>query len=149
VTVKRISKRAVLLIALTLVGMASAASTQSKRELIRILQQQGFTGALSGDIHFTTVGTLHCPSSNFQVIYFEWYGPAHPSSHRAQYRILFLEGGRRYVGSYIVMGGPVSIRKNSVLFTYEEFPDNVITCSALGTGEPVELKEGGSLTIEK
>ena len=146
---KRISKRAVLLIALTLAGVADAASTQSKRELIRTLQQQGFTGALSGDIHFTTVGNLRCPSGNFQVIYFEWYGPAHPGSHRAQYRILFLEGGRRYMGSYIVMGGPVSIRNNSVLFTYDESSENVITCSAIGTGESVELKEGGSLTMGK
>lgn len=145
----RISKRAVLLIAVMLIGVGSAASTQSKRTLVQILQQQGFTGALSGDIHFTTVGTLHCPSSNFQVIYFEWYGSAHPSAHRAQYRILILEGGRRYVGSYIVTGGPVAIRNNSVLFTYDQSSDNVITCSAFGTGASVELKEGGSLTIEK
>ena len=142
-------KRAVLLIAVTFVGMSSAASTQSKRALIRTLQQQGFTGALSGDIHFTTIGTLHCPSSDFQVIYFEWYGPAHPSSHRAQYRILFLDGERRYLGSFIVMGGPVSIRKNSVSFTYDESSDNVITCSALEPGGSVELQDGGSLTLEK
>ena len=146
---KKFSKIAVLLVALALGGATQAAIPQSKRELIRMLQQQGFKGALSGDIHFTTIGTLHCPSSNFQVIHFEWFGPAHPSAHRAQYRILFLQEGRRYVGSFVVMGGPVSIRNNSVRFTYDESSDNAITCSALRPDGAVDLQDGGSLTLEK
>ncbi len=146
---RRILNFAVLLVVITLGCMAHAASTQNRRALIRILQHQGFTGALSGDIHFTTVGNLHCPASNFQVVYFEWYGPAHPSSHRAQYRILFLEDGNRYVGSYIAMGGPVSISNNSVLFTYDESSTNVITCAAFGPDESIQLQDGGSLSLEK
>lgn len=146
---KKFSKIAVLLAALALSGATPAAVAQSRRELIRILQEQGFKGALSGDIHFTTVGTLHCPSNNFRVIHFEWFGPAHPGSHRAQYRLLFLQDGRRYVGSFVVMGGPVSIRNNSVRFTYDESSDNVITCSALGPDGSVELQDGGSLTLER
>ena len=134
-----IPKIAMLFFAVVLGTAACVASTQSKRALIRILQQQGFTGALTGDIHFTTLGTLHCPSTDLQVIYFEWYGPVNPGSHRAQYRILFLEGGNRYLGSYLISDRPKSISHNSILFDYDKNSGDVITCGDIGPGKSVQL----------
>jgi hypothetical protein len=142
-----IPKIAVLLAAL-LGSTTCMAGTQSKGALIQILQQQGFTGALTGDIHFTTLGSLHCPGSDFQVVYFEWYGPANPGSHRAQYRILFLEGGKHYVGSYVIADRPVSMRNNSILFGYDKVSGNAITCAEIGPGESVQL-DGGRLSFFK
>ena len=130
---------AVLLIALALGVTMCGASAQSKRALIHILRGQGFTGALTGDIHFTRLGTLRCPKNEYRVIYFEWYGPAHPGSHRAQYRLLFLDGGNRYEGSYVISDKPVSTGHDSILFGYDKAAGNVITCSEIGLGESVQL----------
>jgi hypothetical protein len=140
---------AALLVALTLGRGDCWASTHSKRALIRILREQGFRGALTGDIHFTTVGTLRCTEGEFRVIYFEWYGPANPGSHRAQYRLLFLKGGNQYVGSYVISGGRVLIRHDSVLFSYDDVTGNVVTCSEIGEGEPAQLNDGGLIPFEK
>jgi hypothetical protein len=104
-----VMKIAMLLVPLSLAGATCLARAQSKPALVPILRQQGFTGSLTGDIHFTELGPLHCAESNFRVVYFEWYGPANPGSHRAQYRILFLEGGDRYVGSYVIRDRPASM----------------------------------------
>ena len=119
----------ILLLALIIGGPMGVASTQSKRALIRTLQSQGFTGALTGDIHFTTLGNLHCSKTQFRVIYFEWYGPANPGSHRAQYRLLFLEGGSQYVGSYAITNKPLSVRDDAILFGFANDAGNAITCA--------------------
>jgi hypothetical protein len=145
---RAISKTAVLLVSLFLAGTTCMARAQNKRAMIRILQEGGFSGALTGDIHFTPIGTLHCSESDFQVIYFEWYGPAHPSSHRAQYRLLFLAGGNRYVGSYVITDKPRSIRRNSILLDYDNTP-GTITCTEIGPGKSVEFDDGGALNFEK
>jgi hypothetical protein len=143
-----IPRLVVFLMAVVLGSTSYTASAQSKSALIRILREQGFTGALSGDIHFTPLGTLHCPASEYRVIYFEWYGPANPGSHRAQYRLLFLEGGKRYVGSYVIRDKPVSVGQGTILFGYDKASGNVIGCSDIGTGESAQL-DGGGATFEK
>lgn len=139
---KIVAKIAVVLVALIPAGTVCTARAQSKAELVRILRQQGFTGALTGDIHFTPLGTLNCAESNFRVVYFEWSGPAHPGSHRAQYRVIFLEGGNRYVGSYAITDRPVSVSHNSVLFSYDQTSGNAITCAEIGPEKHV-LLDGG------
>lgn len=123
-------------------------SAQKKRALIQILQRDGFTGALTGDVHFTTLGTLQCPERDFQVIYFEWYGPAHPGSHRAQYRLRFVEGRNRYIGSYIITNRPKSLIHNSILLDFDD-ASGVITCDEIGPDKSVQLQDGGSLNFEK
>ena len=143
-----IPKIAMLLVSMILGGTTCMASGQSKHALIQILKRGGCSGALTGDIHFTTLGALHCPESNFRVIYFEWYGPAHPSSHRAQYRLLFLEGGNRYLGSYIITNKPKLISHNSILSAYDD-PSGVITCAEIGPDKSVEFRDGGSQNFEK
>jgi hypothetical protein len=141
-------KLSVLLLLLVLGNSVCMATAQKNRALVRMLQEQGFTGALRGDIHFTTLGTLRCAKSNFRVVYFEWYGPAHPGSHRAQYRLLFLEGGDRYVGSYVIRDKPVLNRSDSVLFGYDNASGNVIKCSEIGSGKSVQL-DGDWVLFEK
>jgi hypothetical protein len=143
-----VAKIAVSLVALTLAGTMCMARAQSKHALVRILRQQGFTGALTGDIHFIALGTLHCTESNFEVVYFEWYGPANPGSHRAQYRMIFLEGGNRYVGSYVIRDRPVSMRDDSILFGYGQPSGNVITCAEIGAEKHV-LLDGGWEPFQK
>jgi hypothetical protein len=115
------------------------ARAQSKPALVQILRQQGFTGALTGDIHFTALGPLHCAESNFRVVYFEWYGPANPGSRRAQYRIIFLEDGNRYLGSYVIRDSPVSMRHDSILFGNDQTSGSVITCAEIGPEKHVVL----------
>jgi hypothetical protein len=139
---KIVAKIAVVLVALIPAGTVSTARAQSNAELIRILRQQGFTGALAGDIHFTPLGILKCAESNFRVIYFERYGPAHPGSHRAQYRVIFLEAGNRYVGSYVITDRPLSVSHNSVLFSYDQTSGNAITCAEIGPEKHVVLDGG-------
>jgi|ERR1700722_19340805 hypothetical protein len=137
---KIVAKIALHLVALLLAGAGCVARAQSKPALVRILREQGFSGALTGDIHFTPLGALYCAKSSFQVIHFEWYGPANPGSHRAQYRIIFLENGNRYVGSLIVEGDtPVSVKHNSVRFGYDQTSGNTMTCADIGSTKKVLL----------
>jgi hypothetical protein len=125
------------------------AGAQNKSALIRTLREQGFTGALTGDIHFTPLGNLHCAEGNFHVIHFEWFGPAHPGSHRAAYRIIFLEGGNRYVGSLDIEGDTVvSVKHNSVRFGYDHASENAVACAKTGPEIQV-LLDGGSETFYK
>jgi hypothetical protein len=146
---KIVAKIAVLMVALMLAGAMCMARAQSKSALVQILRQQGFSGALTGDFHFAPLGTLHCAESNLRVVYFEWYGPAHPGSHRAQYRVIFLEGGNRYVGSLVIGGDiPVSVKHNLVLFDYDQASGNAITCAEIGPGKQV-LLDGGWETFFK
>lgn len=143
------AKTALLPFALFLVGATCMARAQCKSALIRILREQGFTGALTGDIHFTSLGSLHCAEGNFQVVRFEWYGPAHPGSHRAAYRVIFLEGRNRYVGSLDIEGDTaVSVKQNSVRFNYDYASGNAIACAEIGPGKQV-LLDGGSESFYK
>ena len=139
---------ALLLSVILVCGAAGAASTHRKRDLIRILQQQGFSGALTGDIHFTPLGTLHCRSRDLQAIYFEWYGPAQPSSHRAHYRVLLLDDRDRYLGSYVVQGRPKSVGRGSIVLDHYDAPVR-IPCDQIVLGETVELPDGGELKLER
>jgi arylsulfatase A-like enzyme len=146
---KIVAKIALHLVALLLAGAGCMARAQSKPALAQILREQGFSGALTGDIHFTPLGTLHCAKSSFQVVRFEWYGPANPGSHRAQYRIIFLEGGNHYVGSLIVEGDrPVSVKHNSVQFGYDQTSGDTMTCADIGPEKKV-LLDGGWESIFK
>jgi hypothetical protein len=107
------------------------------RHLKNILQQQGFTGALQGKIHFTRIGRLQCNAETYDVIYHEWE-QSHPAGARhAAYRVLFIDKQDRYIGSYRVPERPISVTPQRILFNLPEKQGNTLRCDR--DGLPAEV----------
>ena len=109
----------------------ACAGTPSRHELLKILAHQGFSGALTGDIHLTPLGSLQCRARSYQAFFFQWYDihPAGKAIH-AQSRIVMLDEHRQYLGSYVVDDKPVKVTPGSILFPYTEELGSAISCDA-------------------
>jgi hypothetical protein len=119
------------------------AQTTSDKALKGLLQEQGFTGQLTGEITFTHLGGIGCSGKHLQVYYYEWEesNPPGRAIHQSK-RIIFVDK-KRYLGSYIVEDRPTKIGSDSLRFDYTENLGNEFKCdrdglpnSVLLNGEP-------------
>jgi hypothetical protein len=110
-----------VVLTLLLLGWASHASAQAggRENLKHLLAKQGFSGLLTGDIRLSELGNLACNGKTYRVVYYEWY-ESHPRGEaiHASFRLLLLDGGTRYVGSYIVEDRPTKVTPISIVFDY-------------------------------
>jgi hypothetical protein len=66
------------------------------RALTTLLAQQGFSGELHGNVHFTPLGTLACHGKKLQTFFYEWEQSNPPGKAiHATHRILFIAPGDR------------------------------------------------------
>jgi len=95
--------------------------------LKHLLAQQGFSGALEGNIAIKRLGVFQCGSRPLEVFYHSWE-ESHPPGKaiHAAYRIVFLENGNKYVGQYKVEGPPTKITRTAIVFDYPERDGNTI-----------------------
>jgi hypothetical protein len=136
----RIAKTTALLGICLIVGSSLCkARTANERRLIELLREQGFTGALEGDIHFKALGHLACDQTTYRVLYFEWVQTG--GARHMQQRLLFLENRTRYIGSYVVNDPPAKVTSDSIVFGYTKDSGNTITCNEIGTDKQ-ELLNG-------
>ena len=111
----------------------------STKTLKKILAQQGFSGALKGKITIERLGIFHCGSRQLETFYHTWeqtWGARH-----AAYRIVFLEGGTKYVGQYRVSDRPAQISQNAILFNFSDDDGNIIQCDGDNLPESVVIDE--------
>ncbi|MGP8270676.1 MAG: hypothetical protein ACLQLH_11460 [Terracidiphilus sp.] len=117
--------------------------------LKQLLAQQGFSGALEGKIAIKRLGVFHCGSRTLEVFYHTWEESNPPGKAiHAAYRIIFLEGGNKYVGQYKVQDPPTTITRTAIVFAYPAGDGNTIECE--GDSLPKEvLLNGESGTLFK
>lgn len=119
----------------------------SEWNLKKTLASQGFSGQLTGKVHFTLLGDLACNTQKFRAFYYEWEESNPPGKAiHAQYRVLLIDMRGNYTGSYVVEDRPVRVTPNALVFPYEERLGNKIQCDADGWPESVILNDqGGTL----
>jgi hypothetical protein len=115
-----------LLFAASILAQTPRTSTSTLKHL---LAQQGFTGALEGKITIRRLGILHCGSRQLEVFYHTWEQSNPPGARHAAYRVVFLEDGNRYIGSYRVHDRPAKIVRDAILFNFSEEDGNMIRCN--------------------
>ena len=119
------------------------------RLIKKLLADQGFTGTMEGNVGLHQIGEIQCNASKFQVWYYTWEesGPPGLAIHAAQ-RLVFIQKGDRYLGSYAVDDRPARITINSLSFRYSDKSGNSIRC---GRGElpTTVLLNGEILSLEK
>ena len=132
----------VLLFSVTVLAQNPHTSTGS---LKRLLAQQGFTGALEGKITIKRLGIFHCGSRQLEVFYHTWEESNPPGrAIHAAYRVVLLENGSRYVGSYKVQDPPAKIARAAIFFDYPKDAGNVIACDDNSLPESVVLNGEGA-----
>lgn len=116
----------VLLLSSIILAQQPHTSTSS---LKRLLVQQGFTGELQGKVAFSRLGILDCGSRKLEVFYYSWE-ESHPPglAIHASYRVILLEHGNKYVGSYHVADPPARMTQTAILFNYSKKDGNTIAC---------------------
>jgi hypothetical protein len=108
--------------------------------LKKSLEWQGFSGQLSGNVHFTHLGELGCNAKKFRVLYYTWEETNPPGKAiHAQNRIVLLGDDGNYAGSYIVDDRPAKALPNALVFGYEDKLGNEIQCNAHGLPKNVLL----------
>ena len=123
-------------------ALAVAANCQplnnGQRSLKQQLSRDGFSGSLTGRVHLTQLGTLHCATQQYRVLYYEWEESSHPGKaiHATQ-RLLFLDNADHYLGSYTIADRPVKVTSDAVVFA--STTGNRIGCSDVGIGKRVLL----------
>ena len=113
---------------------------ETSASLKQSLSRQRFSGELAGNVHVTRLGSLVCSGKNLQVLYYEWE-ESHPpgAAIHAQYRILFMDAGSHYLGSYVVEDRPTKVGPTSIRFGYPERLENSIGCNKQGLPSRVLL----------
>ncbi|MDE3201048.1 MAG: hypothetical protein KGN79_09010 [Acidobacteriota bacterium] len=124
----------ILLTALApIIVIAAKDPSISVNQLKDVLSKQGFTGMLNDEAHFSKIGFLTCGVDRYQVFCYEWSESHQPSlAIHAQYRVLFVENGSKYVGSYVVQDHPKKISHDAVIFRPAGRDSNEIKCGANG-----------------
>ncbi|HEX8813481.1 MAG TPA: hypothetical protein VF742_15945 [Terracidiphilus sp.] len=113
--------------------------------LKKTLAEQGFSGMITGKVHFTRLGDLACNAQKFHAFYYEWEESNPPGKAiHFQARVLLINMRGDYAGSYVIEDRPVRITHNALVFPYEERLGNKIQCDADGWPESVTLNDQGS-----
>ena len=127
----------VLLFSATILAQQPHTSASSLKHL---LAQQGFTGLLEGKVAFSRLGRLDCGTGKLEVFYYSWE-ESHPPglAIHASYRVVLLEDGSKYVGSYQVQDRPARSTRTAILFNYPEGDGNTISCDGDSLPQSVVL----------
>jgi hypothetical protein len=117
----------------TLGGLAAEKPPISVQHLKNLLRNQGFSGALKGDIAFTYLGDFACGTEEYRLFYFVWVQtrPRGVNPH-GQQRIVLIGSGERYAGSYVISDRPVKINHDVLIFPYDAKDGNEIRCEQGG-----------------
>jgi hypothetical protein len=116
----------------------------SLTSLKNLLAKQGFTGALDGKITIKRLGVLHCGSRQFESFYHTWEQSNPPGARHAAYRVVLVEEGSKYVGSYRVPESPARITRSAILFNFEDEDGNIIQCD--GDNPPASVVLDGEFS---
>ncbi len=110
-------------------GIPAEKSPILVQHLKSLLRNQGFSGALLGDVTFTYLGVFECGTEEYRVFYFVWTQtrPRGVSMH-GQQRLILIGNKERYAGSYMINDRPTKVEHNTILFPYPERDGNEIHC---------------------
>lgn len=113
------------------VGGPGPASSSDKLSpsLKRTLATQHFSGMITGDVTFRTLGTFPCGNRSLRVIFYTWSETTPGVDPHGQARILLMDG-KTYLGSYIVEDPP-EIHGDVLQFPHSNYGDT-ITCGKKG-----------------
>lgn len=137
-------RMSLLLIGIFALALTGEASYQSLKQE---LAAQHFSGLLKGDVHLTTLGTLHCGNKHLRVIFYEWYETNPPGFARhASLRVILMDG-RTYLGFYAVEDKP-KIQGNVLQFPHSEYGDT-IRCGKNGVPPKNAWLDGEIIPLSK
>ena len=103
------------------------------------LSKQGFSGPLTGKVHIDELGSLHCGSQVYRVLFWSWEESNPPGEAvHAAHRLIFFDADR-YIGSYSVEDRPIKLAGDSIQFSYPEDLGNRISCLNIGPGKKTVL----------
>jgi hypothetical protein len=130
-------------------SVAAEKSPISVQHLKSLLRNQGFTGALEGDVTFTFLGDIACGTEKYRVFYFVWTQtrPRGVAMH-GQQRLILIGKRERYAGSYLINDRPTKVEHNAIIFPYDAKDGNEIRCEQ-GVLPEDALLGGGGGTLEK
>ena len=133
---------AMLLLSCTLFAQSNHGSEWN---LKKTLASQGFSGQLTGKVHFSRLGDLACNAHTFRVFYYEWEETNPPGKAiHFQSRVLLIDAHGNYIGSYVIEDRPVRVTPNALVFPYEESSGNKIQCDEDSWPESVILNGQGT-----
>jgi hypothetical protein len=111
-----------------------------KENLKLTLSSQGFSGELQGRVSFNRLGVLKCGTKSLEVVFYGWEETKPPGKAiHASYRVLFLESGEHYLGSYVVGDRPTLRNSRALVFDYPRDLGNIIGCNENGLPSRVQL----------
>jgi hypothetical protein len=125
-------------------GVAAEKSPIPLRHLKSLLHNQGFSGALAGDVTFNYLGKFVCGAEEFRVFYFVWTQtrPRGVAMH-GQQRLILVGDKERYAGSYMINDRPTKVEQDTIIFPYDAKDGNEIRCKEGVLPEDAELGGGG------
>jgi len=130
-------------------GVAAEKPPISVQHLKSLLHNQGFSGALVGDVVFTYLGEFPCGAEEYRVFYFVWTQtrPRGVARH-GQQRLILIGNKERYAGSYMINDRPTEVGQNAILFPYDAKDGNEIRCDQ-GVLPKEAFLGGGGGDLEK
>jgi hypothetical protein len=130
-------------------GLAAEKSPISVQHLKSLLRNQGFGGALEGDVSFTYLGEFACGMEEYRVFYFVWTQtrPRGVAMH-GQQRLILIGNKEQYAGSYMINDPPTKVEHNAIIFPYPAKDGNEIRCEEGALPEDALLGGGGG-NLEK
>jgi len=130
-------------------GVAAEKSPISVQHLKSLLRNQGFSGALEGDVTFTYLGEFGCGTEEFRVFHFVWTQTRpHGVAMHGQQRLILIGNKERYAGSYVINDRPTKVESNAIKFTYDAKNGNEIRCEEGSLPEAAWL-DGDNDPLEK
>ena len=109
----------------------------TKQDLKRLLAEQGFSGTFTSEARFTHIGEFDCNGRQLHVFSYAWEQLKRP--YHAQYRVLFVDDGGKYLGSYVVMDHPIKTGPKAIVVPSDNGRSDKIQCDAAGLPEAVLL----------
>jgi len=130
-------------------NIAAEKSPISVQHLKSLLRNQGFSGALDGDVTFTYLGVFECGTEEYRIFYFVWTQtrPRGVDPH-GQQRLVLIGNKERYAGSYMIYDRPTKVEHNAIIFPYSVKDGNEIRCEE-GVLPEDALLGGGGGNLEK
>jgi hypothetical protein len=88
------------------------------------------------------LGVFACGTRKLEISYYSWEESNPPGrAIHASYRVVLLEDGSKYVGSYSIQDPPAKIARTAILFNYPKDDGNAITCDGDNLPESAVLND--------